>query len=108
MLKNITAQGMAMLTFTTSPIQRIIDTSRCITHQYCNDQALVLYEAIGFSQEAMLLKAYYGQLQLGVVWADQDWKNIHHFLQLVPNKDFGNFQVLLLNIYPIIRPLLNT
>ena len=45
----------------------------------------------GFLQEAALLSAYYEQLQNGVIWADLNWKNIHHFLHPHTRRGFWHF-----------------
>ncbi len=90
MLRGTAARSLDIVTFATGPIQHMIIPSRCITHQYCNDKALAAYQESGFNDEAKFLKAFYSQLQLGVVWADQNWQNIHHFLD--PNTRRGVWQ----------------
>lgn len=79
MLKQAAFKGIALLTATAGPMQRLVDQSCGLTHQYCNDQALSILKANGLTQEVVLLEEFYEQLQQGVVWADQHWQNVHHF-----------------------------
>jgi phospholipase C len=91
MLKEVVATSLKTVSFMENPTLQPIDASYCITHQYCNDQALVILKNNGFMQEAMLLGAYYKQLQNGVIWADLNWKNIHHFLHPHTRRGFWHF-----------------
>jgi phospholipase C len=91
MLKEVVATSLKTVSFMENPMLQSIDSSYCITHQYCNDQALVILQKNGFIQEAMLLSAYYKQLQHGVIWADLSWKNIHHFLHPHTRRGFWHF-----------------
>lgn len=68
-------------------LPQTIDKSYCITHQYCNDQALKILQANGFLQEYKFLNSFYRQIQSGVIWADYNWQNVRHFLN--PNSKRG-------------------
>ncbi|MBP2625299.1 MAG: phospholipase nuclease [Firmicutes bacterium] len=91
MLKDVVAASLKTITFSDDPALQLIDRSYCITHQYCNDQALAILRENGFIHEVMLIGAYYEQLQDGVVWADLNWKNIHHFLHPKTRRGFWHF-----------------
>ena len=91
MLKGVVAASLKTITFNDDPALQSIDRSYCTTHQYCNDQALAILQENGFIHEVMLLRAYYEQLQDGVVWADLNWKNIHHFLHPQTRRGFWHF-----------------
>jgi phospholipase C len=91
MLKEVVATSLKSVSFMENPALQPIDSSYCITHQYCNDQALAILQNNGFMQEATLLGAYYKQLQNGVIWADLNWKNIHHFLHPQTRRGFWHF-----------------
>jgi phospholipase C len=91
MLKAVVATSLRTISFMDNPAWQQIDSSYCVTHQYCNDQALGILQKNGFIKEAMLLAAYYQQLQNGVIWADLNWKNIHHFLHPTTRRGFWHF-----------------
>lgn len=91
MLKGVVPTSLQTITFIDERIPQSIDRSYCITHQYCNDQALAILQENGFIHEVMLLRVYYEQLQDGVVWADLNWKNIHHFLHPHTRRGFWHF-----------------
>lgn len=91
MLKAVVATSLKNVSFIDNPSWQQMDPSYCVTHQYCNDQALAILQKNGFIQEVMLLGAYYKQLQNGVIWADLNWKNIHHFLHPSTRRGFWHF-----------------
>jgi len=91
MLKGVVAASLKSITFIEDPALQSIDHAYCTTHQYCNDQALAILQKNGLIQEVVLLSAYYKQLQDGVVWADLNWKNIHHFLNPQTRRGFWHF-----------------
>lgn len=93
MLKTVVATAFKAAVFTEQPAWRTvaIDPSCCITHQYCNDRALGILQEQGFIKETLLLGIYYKQLQDGVIWADLNWKNIHHFLHPKTRRGFWRF-----------------
>ncbi len=91
MLKAVVTTSLRTISFMEHPVWQQIDSSYCVTHQYCNDQALGILQKNGFIKEAMLLAAYYQQLQNGVIWADLNWKNIHHFLHPTTRRGFWHF-----------------
>jgi phospholipase C len=91
MLRAAVATSLQTSVFMDSPKLQSVDLSCCITHQYCNDQALDILQQHGFIREVVLLGTYYKQLQVGVVWADSNWKNIHHFLHPHTRRGFWHF-----------------
>lgn len=65
----------------TSPLQSIVDPPR-MTHRFCNNQAIGILRGDGFSGAATFFTQYRGELNRGVYWADQDWKNSSHYFRL--------------------------
>lgn len=63
-----------------SPFQSILDKPG-ITHEFCNRQALAIIRNDGFWQCSKFLTNYIAELNLGVYWADKDWKNVHHYFE---------------------------
>lgn len=81
-----------MFTTVATPLQAVMmDRSLCITHQFCNDQAINLLKDSGRDEDAFMLAAFYEPLQYGVVWADQGWKNISHFLNPCTRRGLWRF-----------------
>lgn len=62
----------------TSGLQKFIDRPG-ITHEFCNEQAIKILKQDGFTVYADILTAYKKEINLGVIWADRDWKNISHY-----------------------------
>lgn len=62
----------------TGSLQKFIDRPG-ITHEFCNEQALKIMQQDGFKVTADVLFTYINELNLGVIWADRDWKNISHY-----------------------------
>lgn len=91
MLKGVVGTRLKTAALLENPLLQTIDPSYCTTHQYCNEQALNILQHNGFIQETVLLRNYYKQLQDGVIWADLNWKNIHHFLHPKTRRGFWHF-----------------
>ncbi|GMB01476.1 zinc dependent phospholipase C family protein [Pelosinus sp. IPA-1] len=91
MLKGVVGTSLKAVALLENPLLQSIDSSCCTTHQYCNEQALNILQYNGFMQETVLLRNYYKQLQDGVIWADLNWKNIHHFLHPKTRRGFWHF-----------------
>lgn len=73
-----------------SPLQKIFDRPG-LTHEFCNQQALSILRNDGFSNYADLLHPYMAELNLGVYWADKDWKNVHHYFEPCTGKGLWQF-----------------
>lgn len=69
------------------------------THNYCNEQAVVILKADGFSQAAQITQAYLKELNEGVAWADRAWKNSSHFFNPSTGKGFWRWPNALLECH---------
>jgi phospholipase C len=72
-----------------SPLQGVLDRPG-VTHEFCNQQALEILRADGFTRYADFLQQFRQELNRGVYWADKGWKNIHHYY--VPGSGRGLWQ----------------
>ena len=63
-----------------SPFQSFLDKPG-LTHEFCNNQALAIIKNDGLWQCSNFLSNYIEELNLGVYWADKDWKNVHHYFE---------------------------
>jgi phospholipase C len=63
-----------------SPLQCFLDKPG-LTHEFCNLQALAIIKNDGLRQCSDILTKYTAELNLGVLWADKDWKNVHHYFE---------------------------
>ncbi|HWR38674.1 MAG TPA: zinc dependent phospholipase C family protein [Patescibacteria group bacterium] len=94
-IKNATAAvGIKLLLTTASPLQSLLDTPG-ITHDFINRQALSILRQDGFVRCADFLTLYLPELTAGVFWADDGWKNIHHYFNPVTRKGLWKFNTAL-------------
>lgn len=70
--------GAKIFLKTTSPLQKFVDRPG-YTHEFCNNQAITILQRDGFIRCAEFFLKYSKELNSGVLWADQDWKNIGHY-----------------------------
>lgn len=82
--------GVKILIMATSPLQVFFDKPG-LTHEYCNTQAIYSLRYDGYSMYADILQRYQKQLNTGVFWADQGWKNISHYLVADSRKGLWEF-----------------
>ncbi|MDF2499531.1 MAG: zinc dependent phospholipase [Anaerosporomusa subterranea] len=75
---------------TASPLQSLLDKP-CVTHEFCNRQAITILSADGFSSCADFFLRYVDELNAGVVWADQGWKNVNHYFEPDSRKGLWQF-----------------
>ncbi len=81
-----------ILLVTASPLQRFIDKPP-ITHAFCNTQALEILTREAFLPCGDFFSTYIKEINSGGYWADSNWKNIDHYLELKTGKGiwpFGN------------------
>ncbi len=64
----------------TGPLQKLIDRPG-ETHEFCNTQAIKILQQDGFTRCATFFLRYEKELNKGVYWADQGWKNVSHFFK---------------------------
>lgn len=82
--------GAKLVLATTSPLQSLLDRPG-ITHEFCNRQAITILRNDGFERTAVFLETYLPELNAGVLWADQGWKNVNHYYQPVSRKGLWRF-----------------
>lgn len=70
-----------------NPLKKAIMTTECFVHKVINNQALVILKNDKNFDQYKLFSNYIAELNLGVVWADQDFKSSGHFYN--PIKDCG-------------------
>ena len=75
---------------TTSPLQSLLDKP-CITHEFCNRQAVIILSKDGLSSCADFFSLYTDELNAGVIWADQGWKNVNHYFEPDSRKGLWQF-----------------
>lgn len=63
----------------------------CLTHRFCNDQALAILKEQKPREVSALLESGLPSLQTGVVWADLEFKNINHFFNPLTQKGLWRF-----------------
>jgi len=73
-----------------SPFQAVLDKPG-LTHEFCNYQAFTILKNDGFSKHSDFLSSYALELNMGVYWADKDWKNVHHYFEPCSGKGFWHF-----------------
>lgn len=67
-----------LLLTTATPLQLIIDKP-CVTHAFCNRQALQIMIRDGLDQCVPFFRTYLKEINLGGYWADKSWKNVDHY-----------------------------
>jgi phospholipase C len=71
---------------TINPIKKRIMKAECIVHKFINTQSLIVLKNDGHMEVYKFVKAYIGNINAGVVWADQDLKSSNHFYNPYRNK----------------------
>ena len=79
-----------MMLAAVSPLQKVLDKPG-FTHEVCNRQALIILKNDGLEKYAELLAPFEVDLNLGVYWADKDWKNINHYFEPSTRRGLWNF-----------------
>ena len=90
------SQGLSILSTLSTPIQYILDVPHdskalCLTHKVCNLEALHSIQENGYDEVACILEKNLEPLQLGVTWADLEFKNINHFFNPITRKGLWRF-----------------
>lgn len=70
-----------------NPFKRAFIRTQCEVHKFINNQALEILRNDRYNDAYLLFSDYSFELNLGVVWADQDFKSIGHFYS--PLKERG-------------------
>ena len=90
------SQGLSILSTLSAPLQYIMDVPRdsaalCHTHKVCNLEALTVIRQNEYNEVALILEKNLDSLQLGVTWADLEFKNINHFFNPITRKGLWRF-----------------
>lgn len=70
-----------------NPIKKMIMKTECRVHIFLDNQALIILRNDGNVEAYNFFKKYIDELNLGVVWADQDLKSRNHFYS--PEREKG-------------------
>lgn len=70
-----------------NPIKRKVVKTECQVHKFINNQSVIVLKNDGFCDTWSLADNFLADLNLGVVWADQDLKSRNHFYN--PARDRG-------------------
>jgi phospholipase C len=80
-----------------NPIKKAIITTECFVHKVINYQALLILKNDNNIDQYYFFSNYIEELNLGVVWADQDFKSSGHFYSPIKNRGlYGNTNALTL------------
>jgi phospholipase C len=80
-----------------NPFKKAIMTTECFVHKIINNQALVILKNDNNIDQYELFSNYITELNLGVVWADQDFKSSGHFYNPMKERGlYGNTNALTL------------
>jgi phospholipase C len=80
-----------------NPFKKAIITTECFVHKVINNQALIILKNDKNIDQYNLFSNYIAELNLGVVWADQDFKSSGHFYNPIKNRGlYGNTNALTL------------
>lgn len=80
-----------------NPFKKAIMTTECIVHKVINNQALLILKNDDLVLQYNLFSSYITELNLGVVWADQDFKSSGHFYNPIKDRGlYGNTNALTL------------
>ncbi|PKM94027.1 MAG: phospholipase [Firmicutes bacterium HGW-Firmicutes-1] len=89
--------SMRILFALINPIKKMIIHTECQVHLFNNIQALRLLREYNYNDEYKLMKKYIKPIQLGSVWADQNFKSSSHFYNPKNRKGlFGHSHALTL------------
>lgn len=80
-----------------NPLKKAIITTDCFIHKEINKQALVILKNDKHTEQYILFSNYLAELNMGVVWADQDFKSSGHFYSPIRDRGlYGNTNALTL------------
>lgn len=85
-MNNITWNACKAILKVVSPIQRVLDLNPAETHVFLNTQGVKILYNDGYKKISNYMNNYIVEINKGVVWADQGWKNFAHYLDPYQNK----------------------
>lgn len=62
-----------------------------LTHRFINRQTVRILMADGYAQESEWLRRHLTAFNRGAVWADADWKNVHHYFNPATKRGLWRF-----------------
>ena len=62
-----------------------------LTHRFNNRQTVRILMADGYTQESEWLRHHLTAFNRGAVWADADWKNVHHYFNPATRRGLWRF-----------------
>ncbi len=78
-----------------NPVKKAIITTDCKVHRVINIQALAILKSDRKFEQFTFFSQYLTELNLGVVWADQDFKSSGHFYNPIKDRGlYGNTNAL--------------
>jgi phospholipase C len=81
-----------------NPFKKAIMTTECYVHKVINIQAVLILKNDSNIEQYNLFSDYITELNLGVVWADQDFKSSGHFYNPIKKRGlYGNTNALTLS-----------
>lgn len=83
-------RGARLILAATGSLQGLFDKPGVI-HEFCNRQALVILRNDGLDSCAYFCQRYIEELNAGVYWADEGWKNVGHYLDPESNCGLWRF-----------------
>lgn len=87
---SLAVTGAKLFLTAISPFQKLFDPPG-ITHEFCNHQAITILHNDGFELYAKFLTGHLTELNAGVYWADEGWRNISHYFEPVSGKGLWKF-----------------
>lgn len=82
--------GAKLFLAAVSPLQSFLDQPG-VAHEFCNRQAAAILADAGYTNAAQLMNSYMTELNAGVYWADNGWKNVCHYYEPVGGKGLWQF-----------------
>ncbi|WP_079426399.1 zinc dependent phospholipase C family protein [Clostridium oryzae] len=90
-LENTYGKTMQGLMFAVNPLKKMVLKTHCTVHKYINIRAIEILANEGYLDVYKFYRDNIVQLNLGVTWADQDFKSTNHFYHYKKNKGLYGF-----------------
>ncbi|HBC97447.1 MAG TPA: phospholipase [Clostridium sp.] len=77
--------------FAVNPLKKRIMKTNCTVHKFIIIQAIEILKINGYSKEYDFFRKYVRALNIGVTWADQDFKSSNHFYHITRGRGLYGF-----------------